>query len=193
MIRTLAFLTSLGLLLGTANHASGGGVASLVKSGPAFKFVGDHAWANAWNCYSDCYGGGGQWAPYDYVANWSTASSGPDVCEALGSCYACSTSYSDSYYRWRTYPCYSNEADHAFNLWTPYRQAMDDMAYLYTGVCHQAANRANNRQAALPWVKDTNIGGGSYSYSLFYNCGRRKNLFGTWVPKNCDGQSNPNH
>lgn len=126
----------------------------LIRAGNASSilgFHGDHAWADAWRA--------GDW---DVVNNYG---GGNSSCSSQAGSSGCSSHYSAWYEDWGGSNCSNYDYMSCQYKWA------DNLTYGVTGVCHQSANRANGHFSNVPWVKNTDIAGGTTSYVLYWNCG----------------------
>jgi hypothetical protein len=126
-------------------------------------WTGDHTWAHA----VEINGAG------DGAADWRRRSGIGTVCFQAGWGANCCAYYSDWYDTWRDWSGYSYDT-----VATPYVYS-ELPNYGYNGVCHQNANRANDRT----WVPSVDqaggIGGSGASTSVWGYCGTANGPWGS--------------
>jgi hypothetical protein len=145
----------------------------LIKSGEVFNFAGvsaaTHTWSDVWKSGGQSFSDGST-SLQDIVCNFSPVHT--SFCASSSSTSGCSWDYSSVSYVWRDSPSYSTHATWYNQLYNQYARGAN-LTYGVTGVCHQAANRANYFMA-VPWIDGNTspgISGGATSYALYCHCG----------------------
>ena len=145
----------------------------LIKSGEVINFGGisgaTHVWSDAWKP------GGQSWSDgstslQDIVCNFSLVHT--SFCASSSGTSGCGWDYSSVVHVWWAYPSYSSYSTWHNQLYNQYARGAN-LTYGITGVCHQAANRANYFMP-VPWIDGNtspSISGGGLSYALYCHCG----------------------